>query len=305
MVVTMIFVIQKQWLNILEFIQGNRITGGIYMENIISMIMEALQSDFILRAILVGSLIAICCSFLGIFLVLKKYSMIGDGLAHVSFATIAIALLLNKSPLVVSIPLVIFSSFLILKLNEKADLHGDAAIALISSFAVAVGVLITSVAKGFNIDLFSYLFGSILVISKLDVILSIILSVVVIFITLFFYNSLFAITYDEEFATVIGLNSKYMNYLISILTSITVVLGIRVVGTMLISSMIIFPTVTALQVSKGFKDTILISSIISVSSVILGIFISYILNFPTGATIVIINAICFMVFFFINKLKSN
>src|SRR5699024_3279950 len=248
------------------------------MENIISMIIEALQSDFILRAILVGSLIAVSCSFLGIFLVLKKYSMIGDGLAHVSFATIAIALLLNKSSLVVSIPLVILSSFLILKLNEKADLHGDAAIALMSSFAVAVGVLITSVAQGFNIDLFSYLFGSILVISKLDVILSIILSIVVIFVTLFFYNSLFAITYDEEFATVIGLYSKYMNYFISVLTSITVVLGIRVVGTMLISSMIIFPTVTALQLSKGFKDTILMSSIISVSSVILGIFISYILN---------------------------
>lgn len=271
------------------------------MENVISLILEALQSDFILRAILVGSLIAISCSFLGIFLVLKKYSMIGDGLAHVSFATIAIALLLNKSPLVVSIPLVILSSFLILKLNEKAGLHGDAAIALISSFAVAVGVLITSLAKGFNIDLFSYLFGSILVISKLDVLLSIILSTVVIFITLFFYNNLFAITYDEEFATVIGLNPKSMNYLITILTSITVVLGIRVVGTMLISSMIIFPTVTALQISKGFKDTILIASLISVASVIIGTLLSYILNFPTGAVIVIINAICFVILFSINK----
>ncbi len=273
------------------------------MKNSFTLILEALKYDFILRAILVGSLIALCCSFLGIFLVLKKYSMIGDGLAHVSFATIAIALFLNKSPLVISIPLVILSSFLILKLNEKADIHGDAAIALISSFAVASGVLITSVAKGFNIDLFSYLFGSILVISKLDVTLSIILSVVVIFATIFFYNNLFAITYDEEFATVIGLNAKYMNYLISVLTSITVVLGIRVVGTMLISSMIIFPTITALQISKGFKDTILISSIVSVLSVILGTFISYILNFPTGATIVIVNTIFFMLFFIVNKLK--
>lgn len=273
------------------------------MKNGFTLILEALKYDFILRAILVGSLIALCCSFLGIFLVLKKYSMIGDGLAHVSFATIAIALFLNKSPLVISIPLVILSSFLILKLNEKADIHGDAAIALISSFAVAAGVLITSVAKGFNIDLFSYLFGSILVISKLDVRLSIILSVVVIFATIFFYNNLFAITYDEEFATVIGLNAKHMNYLISVLTSITVVLGIRVVGTMLISSMIIFPTITALQISKGFKDTILISSIVSVLSVILGTFISYILNFPTGATIVIVNTVFFMLFFIVNKFR--
>ena len=273
------------------------------MKDIFNLILEALQYDFILRAILVGSLIALSSSFLGIFLVLKKQSMIGDGLAHVSFATIAIALLLNKSPLLVSIPLVILSSFLILKLNEKASLHGDAAIGLISSFAVALGVLISSVAKGFNVDLFSYLFGSILVISKLDVILSIILSILVIFLIILFYNNLFAISYDEEFAEVIGLNSKGMNYLIAVLTSITVVLGIRVVGTMLISSMIIFPTVTALQVSKGFKDTILISGIVSISSVILGTFISYILNIPTGATIVIINSIFFVIFFSINRIK--
>ena len=273
------------------------------MKDVLNLILEAVQYGFILRAILVGSLIAISSSFLGIFLVLKKQSMIGDGLAHVSFATIAIALLLDKSPLVVSIPLVILSSFLILKLNEKADLNGDAAIGLISSFAVALGVLISSVAKGFNVDLFSYLFGSILVISKLDVVLSIILSILVIVLILVFYNSLFAITYDEEFAKVIGLNSKGMNYLISVLTSITVVLGIRVVGTMLISSMIIFPTVTALQVSKGFKDTIFLSSIISVISVILGTFISYIMNFPTGATIVIINSVFFGIFFLVKKLK--
>ncbi|HEY9059449.1 MAG TPA: metal ABC transporter permease [Pseudobacteroides sp.] len=273
------------------------------MENVISLIIEAVQYDFMLKALLVGSLIAVCCSFLGIFLVLKKYSMIGDGLAHVSFATIAIALLLAASPLLVSIPIVILSSLLILKLNEKADLHGDAAIGLVSTFALAVGVLVSSVARGFNVDLFSYLFGSILVISNIDVILSVILSVVVIFMIFFFYNNLFAITYDEEFAKVIGLNTRTMNYLISVLTSITIVLGIRVVGTMLISSLIIFPTVTALQVAKGFKSTILVSSAVSVSCVILGVFISFIMNFPTGATIVMLNALCFAVFFLIKKLN--
>ncbi|MBU5438593.1 metal ABC transporter permease [Tissierella sp. MSJ-40] len=274
------------------------------MKNIILLTIEALQYDFILKALLVGVLIAICCSFLGIFLVLRKYSMIGDGLAHVSFATIAIALLLDKSPLLVSIPLVILSSFIILKLTEKGGLHGDAAIGLISSSAVAVGVLISSISKGFNIDLFSYLFGSILVISNLDVIFSVILSIVVILTILFFYNSLFAITYDEEFAKVIGLNVKHMNYLISVLTSITIVLGIRVVGTMLISSMIIFPTITALQISKSFKNTILISLVVSVLSVVLGVFLSFIFNFPTGATIVILNAICFIICLCMKKIKS-
>lgn len=273
------------------------------MVNVISLIVEAVQYDFILKALLVGSLIAVCCSFLGIFLVLKKYSLIGDGLAHVSFATIAIALLLAASPLLVSIPLVILSSFVIMKLNEKADLHGDAAIGLVSSFAVAAGVLISSVAQGFNVDLFSYLFGSILVIGNLDVIMSVILSAVVILMIIFFYNNLFAITYDEEFAGVIGLNTRAMNYLISILTSITIVLGIRVVGTMLISSMIVFPTVTALQVAKSFKSTILISTMVSVSCVILGVFLSFILNLPTGATIVMLNAVCFVVFFSLKKLN--
>jgi zinc transport system permease protein len=273
------------------------------MVNVISLIVEAVQYDFILKALLVGSLIAVCCSFLGIFLVLKKYSLIGDGLAHVSFATVALALLLAASPLLVSIPLVILSSFVIMKLNEKADLHGDAAIGLVSSFAVAAGVLISSVAQGFNVDLFSYLFGSILVIGNLDVIMSVILSAVVILLIIFFYNDLFAITYDEEFAGVIGLNTRAMNYLISILTSITIVLGIRVVGTMLISSMVIFPTVTALQVAKSFKSTILISTVVSVSCVISGVFLSFVLNLPTGATIVMLNAVCFAVFFSLKKLN--
>lgn len=273
------------------------------MENVISLIIESLSYDFILKALLVGSLISICCSFLGIFLVLKKHSMIGDGLAHVSFATVAIAILLSVSPLLVSIPLVILASFLILKLNEKADLHGDAAIGLVSSFAVVAGVLISSLAKGFNVDLFSYLFGSILVIGDMDVILSVILSAVVIIVIVFFYNDLFAVTYDEEFSRVIGLRTRTMNYLISILTSITIVLGIRVVGTMLISSMIIFPTVTALQLSKGFKSTILVSSIVSVSCVVIGVFASFVFNLPTGATIVGLNSVCFAVFFVIKKLN--
>lgn len=275
------------------------------MSDLIYILSESLQYDFILRAILVGSLIALSSAFLGIFLVLQRQSMIGDGLAHVSFATIAIALFFNQSPLIVSIPLVIIASFVIIKLNDKAGINGDAAIGLISAFAVALGVLISSLAQGFNIDLFSYLFGSILVISRVDVILSILLSIVVIVLIIFNYNSLFAITYDQEFASVIGLNTDNMKYLVSILTSITVVLGIRVVGTMLISSMIIFPTVTALLVSKGFKDTILISTIISVSSVVLGIFISYVLNLPTGATIVMINSIIFVIVLLFRSIIKN
>lgn len=273
------------------------------MNNIVQSITEAVQYDFILKALLVGSLIAICCSLLGVFLVLKKFSLIGDGLAHVSFASVAIALLFSASPLLVSIPMAILASFIILKLNEKADLHGDAAIGLVSSFAIAAGVLIASLANGFNVDLMSYLFGSILVISDADVIISIILSTVVILLVFLFYNNLFAITYDEEFARVIGLNTRFMNYLIAVLTSITIAIGIRIVGTMLISSLIVFPTVTALQISKGFKGTMLISAIVSVLCVIFGVFISYLFSLPTGAAIVMLNAVIFIVFFCIKRLN--
>lgn len=257
--------------------------------------LELLSYTFLQRAFVVGSLIAISSSFLGIFLVLRKYSMIGDGLAHVSFGTVALALLLNQSPLLVSIPIVILASFLILKLSEENKIGGDAAIALVSSTAIAIGVFISSLASGFNVDLFSYLFGSILIISALDVWLSLILSIVVIVLVLYNFHDLFAVTYNMDFAKVQGINTKRMNQLIAILTSITIVLGIRVVGTMLISSFIIFPTVTALKLGTSFSKTIALSVAISLFSVIVGIFISIMFDFPTGATIVLLNASLFII----------
>ena len=273
------------------------------MTEALHLLIEALQTNFILKAILVGVLVAISSSLLGVFLVLKKYSMIGDGLAHVSFGAIAIAVFLGLTPLYVSIPLVTASSILILKLNEKAGINGDAAIGLVSSFSVALGYLIASSTSGFSVNLSSYLFGSILLVSNTEVILAIILSIVVTFTVLFLYNSFFALTYDEEFASVSGLKTKTLNYTLSILTSLTIVLGIKVVGTMLISSLIIFPTVTALYVAKSFKKTIIFSLIISVSCVILGILLSIIINTPTGATIVVLNGIFFMIFYLIKKLS--
>lgn len=273
------------------------------MMTFIDSVQQALQYDFILKALLVGSLIAVSASVLGLFLVLKKYSMIGDGLAHVSFATVAIALWLSASPLVVSIPIVILASFFILKLSEKASMHGDAAISLVSSFSIAMAVLIASMAKGFNVDLMSYLFGSILVISNFDVVISAALSLVVIVTVMFFYHDLFAVTFDEEYAQAVGMNTKFYNYLLAVLTSITIALGIRIVGTMLISSLIVFPTVTALQVSKGFRMTILIATVISVVCVVLGVFISFAYNLPTGAVIVLVNAAAFALAFLIKAVR--
>lgn len=271
----------------------------------IDLIISALQYTFMQRALLVGIMIAISSSFLGIFLVLRRYSMIGDGLAHVSFATVAFALLFQQSPLVISIPIVIMASFLILKLSEENRIGGDAAIGLVASFSVALGVFVSSLAKGFNVDLFSYLFGSILVIGQSDVIFSIFLSITVIGVILFYYQDLFALTYDEEYAVVMGKKPKKLSRILAVLTSITIVLGIRVVGTMLISSLIIFPTVTALQLNRGFKQTIALAIIISVSAVVLGIFASFAFNLPTGSTIVLVNSAFFAISFLIRVIKGG
>jgi len=253
--------------------------------------------EFILRALITGSFIALICSILGVLLVLRRLSLIGDGLAHVTFGSVAIGLLLRQHPLYVSIPIVMASSLGILKLTEKAKLYGDAAIGIVSSLGVAGGVLIASVAGGFNVDLFSYLFGNILSISKTEVFSSIALSIIVLSVIFFFYNEYFSTTFDEEFAKVSGINTKKLNSILVLLTGITVVLAMRVVGIMLTSALLILPAVTALQIAKGFKNTMVFSSLVAISSVIAGIYISFIMNLPTGATIVMVNFIIFITAF--------
>lgn len=270
----------------------------------ITSIFRLLSYAFVQRALIVGLLIAISSSFLGIFLVLRKYSMIGDGLAHVSFATVALALVLNQSPLIISIPIVSLASLLILKLSEENRIGGDAAIGLIASTSLAIGVFITFVSNGFSVDLSSYLFGSILIIAQSDVYLSLVLTVLIVSLVLVFYQDLFAMTYDLDYAKVSGRKTKRLNQLLSILTAITIVLGIRVVGTMLISSLIIFPTVSALRLSKGFKSTIVWAVIIAIISVMSGILISVTLDFPTGSSIVLINALLFGLISLITMVKG-
>ncbi len=265
------------------------------------MIFEMFTHTFMQRAIIVGLMIGLSASLLGVFIVLRKQSMIGDGLAHVSFASVAIALLLGYAPIYVSLPLVSLSSVLILKLSEKARMHADAAIALVSSFSVALGTLITSVVQGFNVDLFSYLFGSILLISQSDVYITVVLSIVVIASIIFFYKDLLSITYDQEFAKVIGVPIEKYNYLLSMLTALTIVIGIRIIGTMLISSLIIFPSISALQLKLGFKNTLISSALISTISITIGIILSYIYNFPTGSSIVCINAFIFIICYITRK----
>lgn len=270
----------------------------------IEQIQEALQFAFVQRAIIAGCFMALSCSILGVFLVLRRFSLIGDGLAHVSFATVAIALLLEAQPMVVSIPLVALASLVILKLNERAHIYGDAAIGLVSSFGLALGVIIASTAGGFNVDLFSYLFGNILSVSNFEVWLTVIISLAVGGIIILLYHDLFAITFDEEYAKVSGIKVKLVNQLLILLTSLTVVLGIKIVGTMLVSSLIVLPGISALQLTRSFRSTIALAGIFGVSAVILGVFTSYIFNLPSGATIVMANFIFFIASFITGRVRG-
>ena len=265
------------------------------------MLRDMLQYTFMQRALVSGIFIALSSAGLGVFLVLRRFSMIGEGLAHSAFAAVAVGLLLGISPMLAAIPLLLLMSLWILKLGERTTMFGETAIGLVSSLSMAVGVLLASVSTGFNIDLFSYLFGSILAITRLEVWLSILLSVIVLGSLKYLYHDLFSITYDEEFAQVSGIRTGLINKILIMLTALTVVLGIRVVGTLLISSLIIFPAVTALQVSKGFRSTLIIACCSAVISVITGIFLSFLLNLPTGAAIVIVNFFLFTISFIIGR----
>jgi zinc transport system permease protein len=263
----------------------------------IEQILEAVQYSFIQRAFIAGSFIGLSCALLGIFLVLRRLSLIGEGLAHFSLAPIGVGLMLGIYPLYIAMPMAVAASFLILYLTNRANMYGDTAIGLVSAIGVAIGITMASMGKGFNVDLFSYLFGDILAVSKTETMASIILSLLVLCLVIIYYQELFTITFDEEYARVLGINTRRINQILVILTSFTVILGIKVVGTMLVSSLIIFPAVTSLQICQGFKAAIILAIITAVTSVILGILLAFILDLPAGAAIVLVNFSFFTVIY--------
>lgn len=265
-------------------------------------IFNFLHYAFIQKAFLAGSFIAVLCSTLGVFLVLRKMSLIGDGLSHVSFGAIALGLFFGVYPIYVAIPVVMIGSVLILKIAEKAKVYGDAAIGIVSAVGIAGGVILASLSKGFNVDLFSYLFGNILSISSMEVILSLALSVVVFLVIYFFYYDLFSATFDEEYAKTTGIKTNLVNILLAMLTAVTVVLSVRIVGVMLVSALLILPAASSLQVAKSFKTAIIIGAIVALVSVLLGIIVSFFFDLPTGATIVMINVAFFSIALVLKKL---
>ena len=267
-----------------------------------SMISEMLSYPFVVRALVGGILVSLCCALLGVSLVLKRYSMIGDGLSHVSFGALSIAVAAGWSPLKVSIPLVVLAAFFLLRITEHGKVKSDAAIAMISASSLAVGIIVTSLTTGRTTDVSSYMFGSILAMSREDVILSAVLSIIVLCLFVFCYNKLFAVTFDENFAKATGVNVELYNVLIAVLTAVTIVLGMRMMGAMLISSLIIFPALTAMRIFKSFRGVVICSGVLAVVCFLFGIIFSYGCSTPAGASVVLVNLAAFIVFSVVQSL---
>jgi zinc transport system permease protein len=255
-----------------------------------------LSYHFMQRALLVGVLVSLCAALLGVSLVLKRYSMIGDGLSHVGFGALAIASALHLAPLAVAVPVVVVAAVLLLRLSESKKIKGDAAIALISSSALAIGVISVSVTTGMNTEVSSYMFGSILSLSRTDTVLSVILSAAVLALFIAFYPRLFAVTFDETFSRATGTKTEIYNTLLAVLTAITVVLGMRMMGALLISSLIIFPALSAMRVCRSFRSVVITAAAVSVCCFLIGAVVSYFLETPTGASIVAANLLAFAAF---------
>ena len=271
----------------------------------IELIQEMFSYQFMVRAIVDGSLIALCSALLGVSLVLKRYSMIGDGLSHVGFGALALATVMNAAPLAVAIPVVVIAAFLLLRISGSSRIKGDAAIGMISAGSLAIGVMMISMTSGVNTDVYNYMFGSILAMSKEDVWLCVGLAVVVLFLFGWCYHRMFAVTFDETFARATGTKAGFYNGLLAALTAVTIVLGMRLMGSLLISSLIIFPALTAMRVCKRFITVIISSGIISVVCFFAGIMMSYAWGTPAGASVVVVNLAAFSVFYIIGWLRER
>src|SRR3989344_7978275 len=257
--------------------------------------LDIFQYSFIVRGFEAGIIIALIAPIIGIFLVLRRYSLIADTLAHVSLAGIAVGLLLKINPLFTAIAAAVLSSIAIEKLRESKRVFGESALAIFLSGSLAFAIVLISLARGFSVDLFSYLFGSITTVTQTDVNVIAVLGISVLLLIIAFYKELLYVTFDEEAAKVSGVPVKLINIILIILSSFTVALSIPLVGVLLISALIVIPAVTALQLKKSFLKTIFYAEIISLFSVLTGIIASFYLDLSPGGTIVLISLAIFII----------
>ncbi len=268
-----------------------------------------LQYPFVRYALIVGVLIALCSSLLGVTLVLKRFSFIGDGLSHVAFGAIAVAAVLNlTNNMLLVLPVTVVSAVLLLRTGQNTKIKGDAAIAMISVGAMAFGYLLMnlfSTSPNLSGDVCSTLFGStsILTLSRKNVLLCAVLSIVVVAAFILFYNKIFAVTFDEDFATATGTRAKAYNLLIAVIIAVIIVLAMNLVGSLLISALVIFPALSAMRLFKSFKSVTICSAILSVICAFAGVIISILAGTPVGSTIVAVDVAAFLVCLVAGKMK--
>lgn len=257
----------------------------------IELLGEMFEFPFMERAVIAGCLIALCAALVGVCLVLKRFSMIGDCLSHVGFSALAVASVCSLAPLAVAIPVVVVTAYLLLRVGDGKLLKGDAAIAIVSVSALAIGVLILSLTTGMTTDVNNYMFGSILSMSKTDAIVGSVCSVVIIALFVVMYNKMFAVTFDETFVIATGTSADRFRVALSMMTAVIIVIGLKLVGAMLISGLLIFPGVSAMKIAKSYKGVTIAAGIISVICFVTGLIVSFVFAIPSGASIIIANLI--------------
>ena len=267
-------------------------------------ILTMFSFPFMQRALIAGVLVSLCAALLGVSLVLKRYSMIGDGLSHVSFGALAIAVALGITPLWFSIPVVILAAFLLLRVADNPRWNSDAAIAAMSASSLAIGILVISRTTGMTTDVDNYMFGSVLAMGRTDVALSVVLCLAVLVLFLLFYHKIFAVTFDENFSRATGLKADRYNTLLAILTALTIVLGMRMMGAMLISSLVIFPALTAMRLFRSFRGVVICAAVASVACFCIGLTVSFAFSPPVGATVVAADLSLFLLSCLIGLMKK-
>jgi len=265
------------------------------------MFLEIFQYSFVIRAFEAGIIVAIIAPLIGIFLVLKRYSLIADTFSHVSLAGIAVGLFFGINPILTALVFTVLASFGIEKLRTSKKIYGESALAIFLSGALAVAVVVISIGRGFNTNLYNYLFGSIVTVTAFDIYIIAVLAILVIAVLLKFYKEIVYISFDEDSAKVSGIPVKMINGILIFLAAITVSLAIPIVGVLLISALIVIPVVSALQLKKSFLKTLIYAELISIFSVISGIFASFYLNLSTGGTIVLIMLAIFIAIFVMRR----
>ncbi|MCL2577426.1 MAG: metal ABC transporter permease [Defluviitaleaceae bacterium] len=257
---------------------------------------EMIRFTFMQRALAVGVLVSLCAALLGVNLVLKRYAMIGTGLSHVGFAAMAIAGVIDIAPLTMTMPVVVGTAFLLLRLNESNKINGDSAVALISTSGLAIGIIVLSLTTGITLHVCNIMFGSIFAMTQADMYVSIGLSIVVVGLFILFYKQLFAVTYDEDFARATGVKVEMYKSLLAVLTAVTMVLGMRMMGALLIASLTLFPALSAMRACKRFLSVVITAAIIGVVCFFIGMLISFGLDLPPGASVVSVNLVIFIIF---------